>query len=86
MQEDIHARLVRAQRAENVAVRRLGEFGLGQGFDKSGFANAMSEARVARERSVAVYREWQLLVEAHDGQDPAPAAAVRDRATRRDAD
>jgi len=61
--EEVRARLVDAQRAEELAIRRLNELNLKAGADKELFRKRLAQAHATRERAVAAYEAWKEAVE-----------------------
>jgi hypothetical protein len=76
--EEIRARLVDAQRAEERAIRKLNELNLEARANKELFRKRLAQAHATRERAVAAYVAWKEAVQRYREQ-----AAAR---TRSDAD
>jgi hypothetical protein len=64
---ELHARLVRAQRAENEAIRKLGAFTATGNSDKSAFKALFDAAHAAGRHAVAIYDEWNLRMQGLQG-------------------
>jgi hypothetical protein len=61
--EEIRARLVDAQHAEELAIRKLNELNLKARADKALFRKRLAQAHATRERAVAAYEEWKEAVQ-----------------------
>jgi hypothetical protein len=68
---ELHARLVRAQRAESAAIARLSEFVESGKWPRDGFQLLLDEAQAARQRTVEIYEEWDRHMRAlrHEPHD-----------------
>ena len=67
---DLRARLVRAQRRESAAIRKMTEFTARGSGDKASFERLLEGVHQARVASVALYEEWNAAVLAQ-GMDEA---------------
>ena len=73
---ELRDRLVRAQRAENKAIRELSEFSTErQSSDKTRFKQLLDAVHLARERSLAAYEAWNQAVRALQNGDRSLADA-----------
>jgi hypothetical protein len=61
--EAIRTRLVRAQRAESLAIRRLSRLSSGTTMDSAAFSRLMAKTQEARQASLAAYDDWLRAVE-----------------------
>lgn len=59
---ELRARLVRAQRRENAAIRKMSEFSL-KGGDRATFKRLLDDVHRARVESVALYEQWNAAVQ-----------------------
>lgn len=75
--EAIRVRLVRAQREESLAVRKLNALTRTSRANRLTFEQLLVEARVARERAVAAYEEWAMAVEKFHKAHPPAGEATR---------
>jgi hypothetical protein len=60
---ELHTRLVRAQRVENEAIRRLGGFTAKGRTDQAAFKTLLGAAHAAGRHAVEIYDEWSRLIE-----------------------
>ena len=83
---DLRARLVRAQRRESSAIRKMTEFTARGSGDKAGFERLLEAVHQARLASVTLYDEWNAAVLAQgmdDGGGSQPVASTGNDLTRR---
>ena len=80
--EILRADLVRAQRAESAAIRRLNEFAVRGGGDKQTFQALLDATHKARDISVAAYERWNRAV--CESQTDGDGEARLNRSTHRD--
>jgi hypothetical protein len=77
---DLRARLVRAQRLENAAIRKMSAFSA-KGGDKATFQRLLDDVHRARMASVALYEQWNAAVQVTQPTDEAdgsePVAPTR---------
>ena len=66
---DLRARLVRAQRRESAAIRKMTEFTAKGSGDKARFERLLGGVHQARLASVTLYGEWNAAVLAAQGMD-----------------
>ena len=72
---ELHARLLRAQRAETAAIRKLSEFTASGIRGRDGFRLLLDIVQAARRTTVETYEEWDRYVRTlHDGSADQPAA------------
>ena len=76
---DLHERLVRAQRAETNAIRKLGEFTASGKRQSEGFQALLDAVHRARRHTVEIYEEWNRVVHTLHTEattSPAPDPSV----------
>lgn len=82
---DLRARLVRAQRRENAAIRKMSEFSLNGG-DKAIFKRLLDDVHRARLESVNLYEQWNAAVQAAEETAFGESHAVAKDGASSDAD
>ena len=75
---ELHARLVRAQRAETIAIRRLSELTASGKRGRESFGLLLDAVQAARRRTVELYEEWDRHVRALQA-DSGGASATAER-------
>jgi hypothetical protein len=77
--EEVRARLVRAQRIENLAIRQLSKVSSRTTMDRESFNRLMAKAQETRRASLAAYEDWLQAVERFRGTaDGIPAERNRE--------
>jgi len=74
---ELRANLVRAQRAENEAIRNLGEFTAAAKADRARFKVLLNALHAAREKSVAAYDKWAEAVSVYQTGTVSDAQSAR---------
>jgi hypothetical protein len=81
--EAIRARLVRSQRDEATAIRKLNELSMKRQADKAAFDKLLADAKATRDRALAAYEAWSRAVESYRA-DAVTRVRERERAPRVD--
>jgi len=69
---DLHERLVRAQHAENNAIRKLSEYTASGNRSAEDFNALLAEVHAARQRTVDIYDAWNRRILALHPEAAAP--------------